>query len=173
MSKRTIVLSLIAVIFLSPGFASNQSRVAAQENPVEGQYASINGLQMYYEIHGEADPEGVPLVLLHGGLGGIVEFSQLLPLLVENHQVIAVELQGHGHTADIDRPLSYELMADDVAALIQSLGYEKADVAGYSLGGGVALRTAIQHPEVVHKLVLISTPFQRKGIHDEFLAGMD
>lgn len=141
--------------------------VKAQDS-VTGSYADINGLHMYYEIHGT----GQPLILLHGGLGGVIEFGQLIPILSETHQVIAVELQGHGHTADIDRPLSYESMADDVAALITELGFENADVMGYSLGGGVALQTAIRHPEVVRKLVLISTPYKRADIHEEFLAGM-
>ena len=101
----------------------------------QGQYANVNGLKMYYEIHGK----GQPLILLHGGLGGVGMFEQILPTLTEKRQVIAVELQGHGHTADIDRPLSFELMADDIAALIKHLGSEKIDICGYSLGGGVAL----------------------------------
>jgi pimeloyl-ACP methyl ester carboxylesterase len=162
MSTKTIIRILFSAAVLSLSLAL----VHAQEET--GKYAAVNGLQMYYEVHGE----GEPLVLLHGGLGGIVEFSQLLPLLAESRQVIAVELQGHGHTADIDRPLSYEQLADDVAALIQTLGYENADIMGYSLGGGVALQTAIRHPAVVRKLVLVSTPFSSSGIHDEFRAGM-
>lgn len=142
--------------------------IRAQETPAEGQYAPINGLNMYYEIHGQGDP----LILLHGGLGGIVEFGALLPALAETRQVIAVELQGHGHTADIERPMNYEVLADDVAALIEYLDLEQADVMGYSLGGGVALRTAIQHPEAVRKLVLVSATFSSEGIHPEFRMGM-
>ncbi len=134
----------------------------------KGSYAPVNGLNMYYEIHGI----GQPLVLLHGGVGAIEMFGEVLPLLAEGRQVIAVDLQAHGRTADIDRPLSYEQMADDIGALIKHLGFEKADVMGYSLGGGVALRTALQHPEVVKKLVIVSTPFKRDGWYPEVLAGM-
>jgi pimeloyl-ACP methyl ester carboxylesterase len=99
-------------------------------------------------------------------------FGEVLPSLAQNRRVVAVDLQAHGRTADIDRPLSFELMAGDIAALIKHLGIEEADVMGYSLGGGVALRTAIQHPEVVRKLVLVSTPFKRDGWYPEILAGM-
>jgi pimeloyl-ACP methyl ester carboxylesterase len=111
------------------------------------------------------------LILLHGGVGAIEMFGEILPLLAAGRQVIAVDLQAHGRTADIDRPLSFELMADDIAALIKQLGFEKADVMGYSLGGG-ALQTAIRHPEVVRKLVVVSTPFKRDGWYPEVLAGM-
>jgi len=135
----------------------------------KGSYASVNGLNMYYEIHGT----GKPLVLLHGGLATIdVLFGQLLPPLAQTRQVIAVELQAHGHTADIERPLSFELMADDIAALIKHLGLEQADLFGFSLGGGVALQTAIRHPEVVRKLVVVSAPCKRDGWYPEVLAGM-
>jgi pimeloyl-ACP methyl ester carboxylesterase len=134
----------------------------------KGKYASVNGLRMYYEIHGT----GKPLILLHGGFGAGEMFGPILPVLSKNRQVIAVDLQGHGRTADIDRPLSLERMADDIAALIKHLGIEKADVMGYSLGGGVALRTAIQHPEVVRKLVVVSAVFKRDGWYPEVLAGM-
>ncbi len=134
----------------------------------KGHYAPVNGLQMHYEMYGE----GLPLVLLHGGFGVIGMFEQLLPALARLRQVIGVELQGHGHTADVDRPLTFEQMADDVAALINYLGLERADVLGYSLGGGVALQTVIRHPEVVRKAVLISTPYKRSGWYPEVLAGM-
>src|SRR5215207_421424 len=135
----------------------------------KGNYAEVNGLEMYYEIHGT----GEPLILLHGGVGAIEMFGEVLPLLAEGRQVIAADLQAHGRTADIDRPLSFESMADDIAALIEHLGFEKADVMGYSLGGGVALQTAIRHPEVVRKLVVVSTPFKRDGWYPEILAGME
>src|SRR5438045_7767630 len=101
------------------------------ERNKDASYASLNGLGLYYEIHGT----GKPLVLLHGGVGAIQMFGEVLPSLAQNRQVIAVDLQAHGRTADIDRPLSFELMADDIAALIKHLGIEKADVMGYSLGG--------------------------------------
>jgi pimeloyl-ACP methyl ester carboxylesterase len=128
----------------------------------------VNGLDLYYEIHGT----GQPLVLLHGGFGTVGMFSQILPILAASRQVIGVELQGHGHTADSDRPLRFELMADDVAALIAYLGHDKADVCGYSLGGGVALQTAIRHPDTVRKLVVVSAACKREGWYAEDLAGM-
>ncbi len=139
-------------------------------NPVlpADNYASVNGLNLYYEVHGT----GKPLILLHGGVGASEMFGPVLPVLAENRQIVAVHLQAHGRTADIDRPLSFELMADDIAALIKHLGIPEADVMGYSLGGGVALRTAIQHPDVVRKLVFISTPFKRDGFYPEVLENM-
>ena len=136
--------------------------------PEAGHYAAIRGLDMYYEIHGSGDP----LVLIHGGFGLIGMFAALLPVLAESRQVIAVELQGHGHTADVDRPFTYEQMADDVAALMGHLGLEPADVVGFSLGGGVAWQTAIRHPWRVRKLVVISAPCRRDGWMPDVLASM-
>lgn len=135
---------------------------------VQSGYAAVNGLKLYYEIHGS----GEPLVLLHGGVGGIAMFGETLPVLSTARQVIAVELQGHGRTADIDRPLRYELMADDIAALIERLELGSVDIMGYSLGGGVALQTAIRHPESVRKLVVVSAPFKRNGWYPDVLANM-
>jgi pimeloyl-ACP methyl ester carboxylesterase len=131
----------------------------------KGNYAEVNGLNMYYEIHGT----GQPLVLLHGAYMTIDAVGEVVPALAETRQVIAVELQGHGRTADMDRPLSYELMADDVAALLRHLVIEKADVFGYSMGGGVALQVAIRHPEVVRKLVAASASYTSEGMHPELL----
>lgn len=139
---------------------------------VEGSYAPVNGINLYYEVYGPANQAGTPLVLLHGGLGVIGMFGEALLELAKTRQVIGVELQAHGHTADIDRPLSFEAMADDVAALIQHLGFKNADVMGYSLGGGVALQVAIRHPDVVRKLVLVSTPCKRQGWYPDVLVGM-
>jgi pimeloyl-ACP methyl ester carboxylesterase len=160
-----LILATLSIILSTSVFVSAQE--ATSQAPQTG-YASVNGLDMYYEMSGT----GEPLILLHGGLGGTVDFAAIAPTLAQTHQVIAVELQGHGHTADIDRPLSFELMADDIAALIKHFGFEKADVMGFSLGGGVAIQTAFRHPEVVNKLVLISTAFQRNGMRPEFLGGM-
>jgi pimeloyl-ACP methyl ester carboxylesterase len=134
-----------------------------------GNYARVNGLDLYYELHGS----GQPLVVLPGSFWTIEAMGELVPQLATTRQVIAVELQGHGHTADIDRPLSYESMADDIAALIASLGLEQADLFGYSLGGGVALQTAIRHPQVVRKLALASAPFKQDGRYPEDLAALD
>jgi pimeloyl-ACP methyl ester carboxylesterase len=131
-------------------------------------YAPVNGLKLYYEVHGT----GAPLVLLHGGLGATDMFAEILPSLSSGRRVIAVDLQAHGRTADIDRPLSFEAMADDVAGLLKHLKIDRADVMGYSLGAGVALRTAVQHPDVVRKLVLVSTAFKRDGWYPEIVAGM-
>jgi len=130
-----------------------------------GGYAEVNGLNMYYEIHGT----GEPLVVLHGAYMTIDAMGEIVPELAKSRQVIALELQGHGRTADIDRPLSYEQMADDVAALLRHLGIEQADVFGFSMGGGVALQVAIRHPEVVRKLVLASASYTSDGMHPELL----
>lgn len=137
---------------------------AAQKR--EGHYADVNGINLYYEIHGT----GRPTVLIHGGLGAIEMFGPNLPALAEGRQVIAVDLQGHGRTADIDRPLDVRFMADDIAALLDYLGVTRADIVGCSLGGGVALQMAIRHPEVVRKLVVVSTPFRRNAFYPEILA---
>lgn len=135
----------------------------------KGRYADVHELSMYYEIHGE----GQPLVLLHGALSAIgTSFGKLLPDLARERQVIAVEMQGHGHTADIDRSLRYELLADDIAALLAQLEIGKADLFGWSLGAGVALQTAIRHPEVVRKLVLASVTYKSDGLYPELLAGI-
>lgn len=131
-------------------------------------YAPVNGLEMYYEIHGQ----GEPLILIHGGFGTTGMFGGLLPGLAQTRQVIPVELQGHGHTADIDRPLRFELLADDIAALIRHLGYSQADIFGYSLGGGVAMQLAFRHPDVVRKLALMSAPYKSEGWYPEVRASM-
>ncbi len=131
-----------------------------------GTYADINGLHLYYEVHGE----GRPMILLHGGLGSGEMFGPTLPTLAEKHQVIAPDLQAHGRTADIDRPIDFRLMADDIAALIDHLGLEKPDVVGYSLGGGVAFFTASKYPEKVGKLVIASANIRRDAIPAEMLA---
>ena len=130
-----------------------------------GDYAEVNGLSMYYEVHGT----GQPLVVLHGAYMTIDAMGEVVPELARSRQVIAVELQGHGRTADIDRPLTYEQMADDVAALIEHLEIEKADVFGFSMGGGVALQVAIRHPEVVRRLVVASASYTSDGMHPELL----
>ena len=136
-----------------------------QSAPRSG-YADVNGLKLYYEIHGS----GEPLILLHGGVAGIPMLGPILPALAQSRQVIAVELQAHGRTADIQRPLTFEAMADDVAALLPQLGLAQADVMGYSLGGGVALQLAIRHPAAMRKLVVVSAPARHDGWYPEVLA---
>jgi pimeloyl-ACP methyl ester carboxylesterase len=131
-----------------------------------GAYADVNGINLYYETHGT----GRPIILLHGGLGSGEMFGPILPTLSERHQVIAVDLQGHGRTADIDRPLDTRLMADDIAALIDHLGLEKPDLIGYSLGGGVAMQTAFKYPEKIRKLIAVSVNIRRDAIPAEMLA---
>jgi pimeloyl-ACP methyl ester carboxylesterase len=125
-----------------------------------GKYADINGLKMYYEIHGE----GFPLVLIHGG-GSTIEttFGRILPTLAKSHQVIAVEMQAHGHTADIDRALSFEQDADDIATLLKYLKIAKADIFGFSNGASTTLQIAIRHPQIVNKIVVASTMYKIEG----------
>jgi pimeloyl-ACP methyl ester carboxylesterase len=131
-----------------------------------GAYADVNGLNLYYETHGD----GRPIVLLHGGLGSGEMFGPILPALAAKHQVIAPDLQGHGRTADIDRPIDTRLMADDIAALIDHLGLDKPDIVGYSLGGGVAFFTAVKYPDKVGRLVMAAANVRRDAIPAEMLA---
>jgi pimeloyl-ACP methyl ester carboxylesterase len=134
-----------------------------------GNYAPVNGLEMYYEIHGT----GEPLVLLHGAFSAIgTSFGNVLPELAKTRQVIAFEMQAHGRTADIDRPLSMEQMADDTAAALQYLGIERSDFFGYSTGAGIALQVAIRHPEIVRKLVLASVTYNLSGVHPGLMEGL-
>ncbi len=131
-----------------------------------GEYADVNGLHLYYEVHGA----GRPLILIHGGLGSGEMFGPVLQQLAQNHQVITPDLQGHGRTADIDRPIDIRLMGEDMAALIDHLELERPDVVGYSLGGGVAYQLAFNHPEKVRKLVAVSANIKRSAIPAEMLA---
>ena len=132
-------------------------------------YAPINGLDMYYEIHGT----GQPVVLLHGALSGVeTSFGPMVPLLARTRRVIAVEFQAHGRTADIDRPLSIAQLAEDVVALLRHLGIDRADVFGYSMGAEVALHLVTEHPEVVRKAVLASVAYDLKGLHPGTLDGI-
>ena len=132
-------------------------------------YVSVNGLHMYYEIHGD----GQPLVLLHGAFSAIgTSFGKLIPLLSRSRKVVPFELQAHGRTADIDRPLTLAGMADDVAEAIHQLGLGQADVLGYSMGAGVALQVVIRHPEVVRKLILASGSYKLAGVHPGLMEGL-
>lgn len=132
-------------------------------------YAPVNGLQMYYEIHGE----GHPLILLHGAFSAIgTSFGAFVPTLAKTHQVIGVDLQSHGHTADIDRPLTIENMAEDVVALMDYLGIPKADLFGYSMGAGVAAQITVQHPDRVRKLIAASLGFNKDAFHPSLTATM-
>ncbi|MFY3742522.1 alpha/beta fold hydrolase [Anaeromyxobacter sp. Red801] len=130
-------------------------------------YADIDGLRLYYEIRGAG---GTPLVVLHGGLHNTALDAPVAERLAARRRVISVDLQGHGRTADVDRPLRFERLADDVAALLARLEIPRADLLGYSFGGRVALRTAVQHPERVRRLVLVSVPFADAGWYPEVKA---
>lgn len=128
-------------------------------------YADVNGLHMYYEIHGD---EGTPLVLLHGGVMTIdLSFAGLIPTLAEQHRVIAVEFQAHGRTADIDRDMTYANLAGDVVALLDHLGIDRAHVLGHSTGGGTALEIAVSQPERLLSVVPISASVRPDGAHPD------
>jgi pimeloyl-ACP methyl ester carboxylesterase len=136
---------------------------------VETGYAPVNDLQMYYEIHGSG---GVPIVLLQGSYMSTGAMEFLLSGLANTRRVIATDFQGHGRTADVDRRLTYEQMADDVAGLMEHLGIAQADIVGYSMGGATGLRLAIDRPELARKLVAISAHFRLDSIYPEVLAGI-
>lgn len=137
-------------------------------NPTKSGYADVNGIKLYHEIHGE----GEPLVLIHGGLTTIGEMQGWVEPLAKTWQVIAVEMQGHGRTADTDRPMSFTTMGDDITALLDHLKIPKADLVGHSFGGASAICAAIQHPEKVRRLVVISSPYARSGWYPEAQRGM-
>jgi len=156
--------SLILFLILIKPFLSMTAQTGRS-----GQYAVVNSLKIYYEIHGN----GFPLVLIHGGGSTIMStYGSILHELAKDHKVIAVELQAHGHTPDIDRPLSFEQDADDVARLLMQLNINKADFMGFSNGGTTCLQIAIRHPELVNKLVLASATYKREGMQPGFWDGM-
>ena len=147
--KKVVALTAIITCFLINGFVQTKTG-----------YADVNGLKMYYEVHGT----GKQLLLLHGAFNTInTAFGQLIPELSKTRQVIAVELQGHGRTNDIDRPFSFESMADDVAALLKFLKTDSVDIFGYSMGGGVAQQVAIRHPSMVRRLIITSSVYKYEG----------
>jgi pimeloyl-ACP methyl ester carboxylesterase len=136
--------------------------------PTSSGYADVNGIKLYHEIYGQ----GEPLVLIHGGLTTIGEMEGWVQSLAKTRQVIAVEMQGHGRTSDTDRPMSFATMGDDIAALLNYLQIPKADLAGHSFGGASAIRGAIQHPDKVRRLVVISSPHARSAWYPEVQEGM-
>jgi pimeloyl-ACP methyl ester carboxylesterase len=172
--KRTFLslTAALAPIMAMAAFAQQADQpaqgTAMLPAPSKSGYAPVNGVEIYYAVYGKGDP----LVLLHGGLATMDMFGPNVALLAQSHEVIAIDLQAHGHTLPFDRPMSYEAMADDVAGVIQYLGFEKADLMGYSLGGGTALRVAIQHPKLVDRLVVVSAPYAWAGWHDYNQQGM-
>ncbi len=164
MNSKPIILILILAIIFTMGYTNNADAQPASTTSVDqAQYADVNGLHLYYEIHGS----GKPLVLLHGGGSTIgTTFGRILPLLAQHYKVIAVELQAHGRTKDNGRPLRFESDADDVAALLDQLHINKAAIFGFSNGATTALQIGIRHPKLVEKLVLASTIYKRSGAYD-------
>jgi pimeloyl-ACP methyl ester carboxylesterase len=155
---------LLSIVLLLIG-----ANMAAAHDLKSG-YAPVNGIKMYYEIHGE----GFPLILIHGGGSSIqTTFGKVLPLLAENHKVIAVELQAHGHTNDRDAPESFEQDAADVVALLNYLKINKADFLGFSNGGQTCIQIAIDHPEFINKLIIASAFYKRDGVVKGFFDGLE
>lgn len=143
-------LLLIILVFVSISFAQQESN---------GKYVDVNSMKMYYEVSGEGDP----LIVLHGAHMDIMSMGRIVPMLAETHKVFALEFQGHGHTEDIDRPITYENLADDVADFMDVVGLEKADVFGYSMGAQVGLQLAIRNPEKINKLIFVSGAYDLEG----------
>lgn len=161
--------ALAATVLLTGCTTSTDTSPAA---PAPGAYADVNGLHMYYEIHGTPSSTP-PLVLLHGALSGIgTDFGQLIPELSKTRQVIAIEQQAHGRTADIDRPLREEQMAADTVALLRSIGVQRADLLGYSMGAGIALQITLTHPELVRKQILAAGSLDENGLRPGLLDGI-
>jgi len=156
-------LAVPAVIHAQEGNIAMKSETRTA--PAKSGHVKANGVNYYYEIHGE----GEPLLLLHGGLGSIDMFGPILPILIDGRQVIGVDLHGHGRSALGDRPISLIDMGDDLAVVLAELGYRQVDVLGYSMGGGVGFRLAVQHPAMVRRLVIASAPFAQDGFFPEML----
>jgi pimeloyl-ACP methyl ester carboxylesterase len=168
LSRQSFLLSsAVAVIGLAISEAVTPARDAEVKPTIRG-YADVNGIKLYHEIYGH----GEPLVMIHGGLTTIGEMQGWVQPLAKTCQVIAVEMQGHGRTTDTDRPMSFSTMGDDIAALLDHLEIPKADLVGYSFGGACAIRTAIQHPAKVRRLVVISSPYARSCWYPETQKGM-
>jgi pimeloyl-ACP methyl ester carboxylesterase len=146
-------------------------RLAATATAPTAQLARVNGIDLAWQSFGDGGP--APLILLHGGFGSVEMFGPNVVALAARRRVIGVDLESHGRSPASDRPMHFETMADDIAALVEDLGLGRVDLAGFSLGGAVALRTAVQHPDTVRRLALVSTPFKRSGWYPEMTAGMD
>jgi pimeloyl-ACP methyl ester carboxylesterase len=162
------VAALLAAPVAGPAQAGRTERPAdagPRPQPDKKGYVPVNGLNYYYEVHGQ----GQPLLLLHGGLGSIDMFGPLLPMLAKERQVIAVDLHGHGRTALGDRPISLIDIGNDLATLLTKLGYDTVDVLGYSFGAGAGFRLAVQHPSKVRRLAVVSAPYAQDGFYPEML----
>ena len=171
MSVKTVIamFSTVAATFAAPTIIQaaqeNPAMQTATPKPVKTGHAAVNGVNYYYAVYGT----GEPLLLLHGGLGQIEMFGPNLTRLAQSRQVIGVDLQGHGRTELGDREFSLVNMGNDMAGVLKKLGYDKVDVLGYSMGGGVAFQFAAQHPEMVRRLALVSTPYSQDGFYPEML----
>lgn len=171
MLRRTfLAIATIATLTTAlPASAQTQTEGTPMPTPTKSGYAPVNGVEVYYQVFGT----GSPIVVLHGGMMSGSSFLPIMDMLTQSHQVIAVDLQAHGHTLPFDRPMSFEAMADDVAGIIDYLELGKVAVIGYSMGATTALRLALQHPEKVSRLVHVSAPYNfAEGWHDYNLEGM-
>jgi pimeloyl-ACP methyl ester carboxylesterase len=168
--RRFFAAALVAGLLPATSTILAQAQTDEPGLPRTG-YAPVNGLNLYYEIHGSGSD--VQLILLHGALGAAQMFSDIMPLLSKNRRVVAVEMQAHGHSTDVNRPLTIEGMAEDVTSLIEHLKVKRADLMGYSMGGGIALRVAIRHPDVVRRMVVVPVPFKRDGWYPEIITAME
>ncbi|MFC5585748.1 alpha/beta fold hydrolase [Nitratireductor kimnyeongensis] len=159
-------LAAACVAWMLTVFAGTSARAeTGMSQPLRSGEVEAGGIQYHYQIHGE----GEPLLLLHGGLGLIEMFGPVLSMLAAEREVIAIDLQGHGRSELGDRPISLEAMGDDMASILDQLGYDRVDAMGYSMGGGVVLRLAVQHPEKVRRVALVSTGFAQDGFYPEML----
>jgi pimeloyl-ACP methyl ester carboxylesterase len=170
MSRQFMFVAALIILSCNQNPNKTMSTKTTHTQEYTSRYATVNGLKLYYEIHGT----GTPLVLIHGG-GSTLEttFGRVIPYFAQTHQVIAVEMQAHGHTADIDRPLSFEQDADDISALLKYLNIEKANIFGFSNGASTTLQFAIRHPEQTNKIIVASTFYNRAGAPSWFWDMMD
>jgi pimeloyl-ACP methyl ester carboxylesterase len=168
MLRRTLLALAILTGFAVGLPANAQNGDSTMSTPTMSGYVPVTGGEVWYAAYGS----GKPLVLLHGGLMTITDFGPVLAKFAETREVIAVEAQGHGHTGPLDRQMSFDAMAEDVATVIRSLGHDAVDVVGYSMGGTIGLRLALAHPELVDRLVIASAPFAYAGWHDYNQQGM-
>jgi pimeloyl-ACP methyl ester carboxylesterase len=163
-----INLVVIALIMFTGSLTLNGQNVNQDDTLVKTGYIPVNGMKMYYEMHGKGATDAIPLIVLHGAYMNIPSMGDIIPLLAKTHQVYALELQGHGRTNDINRPITYQNLADDVAAFMDAMTIKKADVFGYSMGAIAGLQLAFRHPEKVNKLISVSGGYDVRGWQPEF-----
>jgi pimeloyl-ACP methyl ester carboxylesterase len=163
--KTTFVISCLTFLSL---IVNIKAAIAASPMPVKSGYVHVNGMKMYYEVQGTATTGSVPMIVLHGAYMNIPEMGQIIPKLAETHKVYAIEMQGHGRTSDINRPITYQNLADDVAVFMDSMGIKKADIMGYSMGACAGIQLAIRHPEKVNKLIPVSGAYDFRRMATRF-----